>query len=123
MFRFFEFVLIKLSISILNLLFFKFVLICKPQAAFFPLIKLKPNQQTKMTQRISINFNLNRKKANQTTQEFLLGIFNPSEEDTEQKDNLQKALEGTSLKVKEANLLIQQLLTAITIDENDSEGW
>ena len=57
-----------------------------------------------MTQRISINFNLNRKKANLTTQEFLLGIFNPSEEDTEQKDNLQKALEGTSLKVKEANL-------------------
>ena len=84
-FQFFEFGLIKLSISILNLLFFKFVLICKPQAAFFPLIKLKPNQQTKMTQRISINFNLNRKKANQTTQEFLLGIFNPSEEDTEQK--------------------------------------
>ena len=41
-----------------------------------------------MTQRISINFNLNRKKANLTTQEFLLGIFNPSEEDTEQKGQL-----------------------------------
>ena len=64
------------------------MLICQPQAAFFPLIKLKPNQQTEMTQRISINFNLNRKKANLTTQEFLLGIFNPSEEDTEQKGQL-----------------------------------
>ena len=56
---------------------------------------------------------------NVTTTEFLLGIFNP--EDPEQKDNLHKALDGASLKVKDANFLLQKLLTAMIIDDNEVE--
>ena len=68
-----------------------------------------------------IKFDFKKKKTSLTTIEFMLGIFNPAEEDAEQKDNLQRALEGGSLKVKEANLLIQQLFTAMVINDNEGD--
>ena len=68
-----------------------------------------------------IKFDFKKKKNSLTTIEFMLGIFNPAEEDAEQKDNLQRALEGGSLKVKEANLLIQQLFTAMVINDNEGD--
>ena len=62
-----------------------------------------------------------------TAAEFLLGIYNPTEEEedsTELKDNLQKAIEGNNLKVKDANFLLQKLLTAMIINDNkDDEAF
>ena len=54
---------------------------------------------------------------------YLLGIFNPAEEELEQKDNLQEALEGSSLKVKDANYLLQKILSAMVIDNNEGDEW
>ena len=52
-----------------------------------------------------INFDFNRKEISVTTTEFLLGIFNPNNDGSEQKDNLQKALEGNHLKIKTSTSL------------------
>ena len=71
-----------------------------------------------------INFDFSRKKTSVTTAEFLLGSYNPNVEETELKelkDNFQKALEGNSIKVKEANLLLQHLLTAMMIDDDTGD--
>ena len=47
--------------------------------------------------------------------------FNPNDEEEEEKDNLQKALEGNNLKVKDANYLLQRILYAIVVNENEGE--
>ena len=44
-----------------------------------------------------------------------------AEDSTELKDNLQKAIEGGSLKVKEANFLLQKILTALIVDDNTGD--
>ena len=68
-----------------------------------------------------IAFNFDKKKVSISTAEFLLGIFNPIEEESETKDHLQKALEGTALKVKDANSILQLILTAMIIDDNEGD--
>ena len=70
-----------------------------------------------------IVFDFSKTKMSLAASEFLLGIYNPTEEEdsTELKDNLLKAIEGKHLKVKEANLLFQHILTAVTIDDDESD--
>ena len=68
-----------------------------------------------------INFDFKKTKISVTAAEFLMEIYNPTEEEdsTELKDNLKEALGGNSLKVKDANFLLQQILIALTIDDNE----
>ena len=55
--------------------------------------------------------------------EYLIGLYNPTEEEdsTDLKDNLLKAIEGKYLKVKDANVLLQHLLTSVTIDDDATD--
>ena len=71
-----------------------------------------------------IKFDFNQTKVTVATAEFLLGIYNPVEEDedsTELRDHLQVAIEGKYLKVKDANFLLQKILTAMIINDNVDE--
>ena len=56
-----------------------------------------------------------------TTAEFLLGIYKPNAAEAEMKNHLQTALEGNPLKVKDANYILQMLLTAMIIDNNEGD--
>ena len=70
---------------------------------------------------VKINFNFETTKTSVTTAEFLLSIYNPDDVNAELKDHLQKALEGTALKVKDANSILQIILTAMTINDNEGD--
>ena len=71
-----------------------------------------------------IKFDFNQTRVTVATAEFLLGIYNPVEEDedsTELRDHLQVAIEGKYLKVKDANFLLQKILSAMIINDNVDE--
>ena len=74
---------------------------------------------------LKISFDFKKAKMSLSAQEFMLGIYNPVEEEasTELKDNLQKAIEGANLnlKVKDANYLLQKILTALTTNNDESD--
>ena len=67
-----------------------------------------------------IVFDFSKTKTSLAASEYLMGLYNPTEEEdsTELKDNLLKAIEGKYLKVKDANMLLQHLLTSVTVDDD-----
>ena len=70
-----------------------------------------------MSQEPKINFEFQKKRISLTTAEYLIGKANT----LELKDNIQKVFQGANLKVKDANLLIQSLLSAMIINDDVGE--